>query len=136
MTASNDAGAEAFRNLAVDLLRRVTPRTPEKIREAAETGARAAGAVGISIDVEALTAELRHLFSVEIENATILDDHDPRSHTPWLEDRKAAIKWSFWRRYMSFLERDFGMAPAAVNALDSLTDMILGRLEDPRRDAP
>ena len=136
MTDDHNNGSEAFRNLAVDLLRRVTPRTPEKIREAAETGARAASAVGIPVDVEALTAELRHLFSVEIDDATILEDHDPRSHTPWLEGRKAEIEWSFWRRYMNYLERDFGMAPASVNALDALTDMVLGRLEDPGRDGP
>jgi hypothetical protein len=128
--------SDAARNLAVDLLRKETSRTPARIREVAELAAKVATTMGITIDIDALTAELRHLFSVAIENATILEDHDPKAHVAWLAGRKAKIEWRFWRRYMMFLEREFGMAPTVVNALDDLTDMILGRLEDPLREGP
>jgi hypothetical protein len=125
---------DAAKNLAVDILRKESARTPERIREVAELGARVGTMMGVAVDIDALTAELRHIFSVTIENATILEDRDPKAHSPWLQGCKAEIEWRFWRRYMLFLEREFGMAPTAVNALDDLTDMILGRMENPLRD--
>lgn len=126
------------RNLAVDILRKEIRRTPEQIHEVASKAAQAATifAPGASIDVESLTTELRHLFSVGVDSATVLDDHDPTSHEPWLPNRRAGIQWRFWNRYMTYLERDFGMPPAVVNNLHELTDMILERLEDPRRLGP
>ena len=56
------------RNLAVDILRKEMKRTPELIRATAEKAVQAATifAPGVTIDVEALTTELRHLFSVGV----------------------------------------------------------------------
>jgi len=126
------------RNLAVDILRRETKRTPDLIRATAEKAVQAATifAPGVTIDVEALSTELRHLFSVGVQDATVLDDHDPSRHVPWLPGKKGSIQWRFWNRYMTYLERDFGMAPTVVNNLHELTDMILERIEEPARDGP
>jgi hypothetical protein len=124
------------RNLAVDILRKERVRTPELIQDTASKAARAqllfdAQAI---VEVDKLTAELRHLFSVSADSATALDDHT--GHIPWLPSRRAKIAWRFWNRYMTYLERDFGMPPTVVGKLDELTDMILERLEEPQRDAP
>ena len=126
------------RNLAVDILRKETKRTPDLIRATAEKAVQAATifAPSVTIDIEALTTELRHLFSVGVQDATVLDDHDPSRHVPWLPGKKGNIQWRFWNRYMTYLERDFGMAPTVVNNLHELTDMILERIEEPARDGP
>ncbi len=130
------------RNYASDHLRKMQRRTPEDVRKlakiAAENEERTATILGapIKIDVEALEAELRHLFSITPGSATVLDDHDPLRHVPWLPGKKGSIKWRFWNRYMTYLERDFGMAPTVVNNLHELTDMILERIEEPARDGP
>ena len=124
------------RNLAVDILRKERVKTPELIKDTASKAARAQILFDpqASVDVDKLTAELRHLFSVSADSATALDD--PTGHTPWLPSRRVKIAWRFWNRYMTYLERDFGMPPTVVSNLDELTDMILERLEDPQRDAP
>jgi len=93
-------------------------------------------ASSVSIDVEILKAELLHLFSVRAGDVTILDDDDPTGHVPWLPSKRAEIKWKFWSRYVTYLERDFGMPPEVVNNLHDLTDKILERLEEPQRDGP
>ena len=124
------------RNLAVDILRKERVKTPEFIQETASKAAHAQTLFDslASVDVEKLTAELRHLFSVGAESATALDD--PTGHRSWLPSRRANIAWRFWNRYMTYLERDFGMPPAVVSNLDELTNMTLERLEDPQRGPP
>ncbi len=129
------------RNLAVDILRKEMKRTPELIGEMARKAVQAATifAPGVTIDAEALTAELRHLFSVGVQDATVLDDHDPKGHVAWLPNKRANTApgfWRFWTRYMTYLERDLAWPPDVVNNLHELTDMILERLEEPSRDGP
>lgn len=124
------------RNLAVDILRRETIKTAELIHETAAKAARAQTLFDSTaeVDVERLAAELRHLFSVGAETATALDD--PTEHEPWLLSKRAQIHWRFWNRYMTYLERDFGMPPAVVSKLNESTTMVLERLEDPQREPP
>ena len=126
------------RNIAVDVLRGEKNRTPEMISEVAIKAIQAATifAPTISIDAEVLTAELLHLFSVRAGEVTILDDDDPKGHIAWLPDKRANIGWRFWNRYVTYLERDFGMPPDVVNSLHELTDKILERLEEPQREGP
>jgi hypothetical protein len=132
MVNSQGAFANA-RNLAVDILRAERVRTAELIRQTAEKAVQAQKLFDpqVSIDVEALTAELRHLFSVGVETATALDD--ATDHEPWLPSKRGHIQWRFWNRYMTYLERDFGMPPRVVANLDELTNMVLERLEEPKR---
>jgi hypothetical protein len=122
------------RNIAIDILRKEKNRTPEMISDMATKAVQAATifAPGVTIDIETLTAELRHLFSVQAGDVTILDD-DPKGHFAWLPSKRAEIQWKFWTRYVTYLERDFGMPPDVVNNLHDLTDKILERLEEPQR---
>jgi hypothetical protein len=135
MTNSHDYYANA-RNLAIDILRREKFKTLEKIQETAERAAQAQTLFdpAANVSVENLAAELRHLFSVSAETATVLED--PAEHVPWYPTKRATIQWRFWNRYTTYLERDFGMPPAVVSNLDELTNLILERLEDPAREAP
>ncbi|MEO5716396.1 MAG: Z1 domain-containing protein [Luteolibacter sp.] len=129
---------ENARNMAVDILRKESVRSTELVRNTADKAAQATlvFAPGETIDIEALVTELLHLFSVTVQDATVLEDHDPNLHTPWLPDKRGAIQWRFWTRYMTYLEREFGMPPTVVNSLHELTDMILERLEEPARIGP
>jgi hypothetical protein len=135
MTNSHDYYANA-RNLAIDILRREKFKTLEKIQETAERAAQAQTLFdpAANVSVENLAAELRHLFSVSAETATVLED--PAEHVPWYPTKRATIQWRFWNGYTTYLERDFGMPPAVVSNLDELTNLILERLEDPAREAP
>jgi hypothetical protein len=135
---TNEQCLDVARNFATDILKREPHRTPERMDEIAAMAANMASNVysGVVIDVNRLKVELRHMFSVEIDAATILDDHDPVAHVEWLTQRRGEIKWRFWQRYMTYLERDFGMPPSVVNSVDELTNKILGRLEEPSRQGP
>lgn len=132
MAEPHDYYANA-RNWAIDILRRESLKTPERIREVADRAVQAQKLFdpAANVNTDDLAAELRHLFSVTAEVGTILED--PTDHIPWYPARRASIKWRFWNRYVTFLERDFGMPPAVVTNLDDLTSKVLERLEDPSR---
>lgn len=135
MSGSQDYYANA-RNLAIDFLRKEKFRSPEMIAETASKAAQAQALFdpAVKIDLPKLIAELGYLFSVTADLATALDD--AKDHKPWFPARRAGIVWRFWNRYVTYLERDFGMPPPIVSNLDDLTSMILERLEDPTRDPP
>ncbi len=120
----------------MDILRREKIKTPELIHQTAIKAAQAQTLFDptATVDIERLTAELRHMFSVSAESATALDD--PTDHKTWLPVRRSQIQWRFWNRYVTYLERDFGMAPESVRQLHDDTDMVLERFEDPQREAP
>jgi hypothetical protein len=135
--AENYANA---RNLAADILSKRADRTLETIRETAQKAAHAAALFGgATPDVEALTAELAHMFAVRPGSVGILEDHDSDAHVPWLPDKRAKIEPRFWGRYERYLLRELGLPPPVVygaNGLHSVTDRILGLLEDPARTGP
>lgn len=135
MSECHDYQANA-RNLAMDILRREKIKTPDLIYQTALKAAQAQALFDPTaiVDIERLTAELRHMFSVSAETATALDD--PTDHKPWLPVRRSQIQWRFWNRYVTYLERDFGMAPESVRQLNDDTNMVLERFEDPQREAP
>jgi hypothetical protein len=122
------------RNLAIDILRNEKLKTQDRIRDVADRAIQAQKLFDptAEVSIDQLSAELRHLFSVTAEAGTVLEDSV--DHLPWYPARRASIAWRFWNRYVTFLERDFGMAPTVVTNLDELTSMILERLEDPGRE--
>lgn len=124
------------RNMAIELLRGSGVITEASIESAVLGVTAATKALPLSgaVDTAALTAELLHLFSITIGKASALDDlHD---HVPWLSAKKAEIKWAFWNRYARYLGSDLKWAPQMVESLDYDTEMVLERLEDPKRPGP
>ncbi|MXX65550.1 MAG: endonuclease [Chloroflexi bacterium] len=58
-----------------------------------------------------------------------------REYRPWLDAAKSGIDPYYWGRYKEFLtQQDF--PPNVVSALDSVTDRILGLLQDPSIEGP
>lgn len=121
------------RNMAVELLKGTGVTTEPVIRAAVQGVAQATKALPLAgaVEEETLVSELLHLFSITIGKASALDDI--RGHEPWLDARKAEIKWAFWPRYARYLETDLKWAPQMVESLDYDTEMVLKRLEYPKR---
>ncbi len=129
------------RNMAVELLKGTGVLTEPLIRSAVQGVAKATGALPLvgTVDEEALVSELLHLFSITVGKASALDDI--RGHEPWLDARRAEIKWAFWERYAKYLVTELKWSPQMVDAdptrgLHSDTDLVLERLEDPKRSGP
>jgi hypothetical protein len=84
-----------------------------------------------AIDSMALQRDIESSFNVFMANANLMaDDSD---HEPWLDAAKDNLDWRFWKRYRQYQLTVNRMAPDTVDRLDDITDMILGRLESPRR---
>lgn len=85
-------------------------------------------------DRERLVVEFESRFSVWIGKSVALDNKD--DHVEWLRARRAeAGGWKFWDRYRLHLQNK-DWSGSSIEALDELTDEVLGRLEDPRREGP
>lgn len=123
---------EKAKQLVLVMLKGITAPTPEQIKSKVNgvcAMLRIEGELGFA---EAdLFSEIETLVNVWIGTGTTLDD--TTDHEPWLPDKRAAIKWDFWRRYERFLEEEKGLAPITVQRLSQLTDSVLERLEDPHR---
>ncbi len=121
------------RNMAVDILKGKKDRSEADIQDTVGKVINAAKILGLDgeVDGSQLASELMHLFSISAEKGTALDD--AADHIAWLPGKKGAIQWRFWSRYVTYLERDFGMPPDVVTNLHDLTDMVLERIEDPNR---
>ncbi|MGY4305167.1 hypothetical protein ACVIJ6_002410 [Bradyrhizobium sp. USDA 4369] len=83
--------------------------------------------------IAAIVHELETRLTVKIGRPTTLIDQ--RGHVPWyFGDRKEGRR--FFKRYGEFLLQDQGWPPAAIDAIDLSTDLIMELIEDPNRDGP
>lgn len=78
------------------------------------------------IDREVVVAELIRRFSLWIGQSVTLKSDE--GHQAWLNAQRKA-NWRYWQRYREFLEKK--NSERSVEALDDVTDQILGLLEDP-----
>jgi hypothetical protein len=84
------------------------------------------------LDEDALKREFESNYSVFFAtNGQMLED--PHGHTPWLPERRASIDWNFWGRYEYFLAEVEKIPPQVAARLNSATDDILSKMEDPSR---
>ncbi|MFI7466881.1 Z1 domain-containing protein [Nonomuraea sp. NPDC049377] len=104
-------------------------RTPERLREIASQVAVVLRPTQGEISVDDLVKVLESEFDVWITPPVVVSD--PDGHEPWLEQRRAGIKFSYWKRYRTLLSKRW--KPGAIEALDGSTDQILGLMEDPKR---
>jgi hypothetical protein len=80
------------------------------------------------VDREEVIKALELRFSIWIGRESVLSNDD--GHVAWLNaTRKGG--WRYWPRYRQWLEARW--SPHAVEALDQVTDRIVGLLEDPAR---
>ena len=81
------------------------------------------------VDRELLIKEIETLYNIRAEGWITLEGKASRK--PWLNARREAVDWSFWKRYESYLEDYNGFAPNTLRRLDLLTDDIMDQLFDP-----
>ncbi|REF29693.1 Z1 domain-containing protein [Calidifontibacter indicus] len=111
------------------------PVTPEQIRSWVDNFADVVEGMdpGDMVDREQIAKEIEGDVNVHIGTwNSMSDDSD---HIPWLharlEDKEA---WKFWDRYKRFMRDELKLPPKSITRLDEVTDEILGRLEDPKRE--
>ncbi len=84
------------------------------------------------IDKAALKDELLANYTTSVDVHQILDGKDRRK--PWLRqfcaDKKST--WSFWNRYMQYLEKDKHFPQASIDQIDKLTEDVVDRLFNPQ----
>ena len=83
---------------------------------------------GVGLDFAAVTDELIRRFSIWIGRDTKLTDS--ADHISWLDASRKRDR-RYWQRYRLWLDRR--LSDRAVEALEELTDTVLGLLEDPSR---
>lgn len=82
-----------------------------------------------TVDRTQVIAELETRFSIWIGRERVLESD--AGHVPWLiAARKGG--WRYWPRYREWLDATW--SPHSVDALDRVTDRVIGLLEDPARE--
>ena len=86
------------------------------------------------LDKTELKKSLLAIYNVKVDTYQILEGRDAR--IPWLKEFKAErqSEWLFWTRYKRYLAEQKHFAPEVISQLDDLTDRILDKLFNPRRD--
>ena len=122
------------RNLVLTLLETNTP-TDEELRETvADVVPLMSKRHGIELDAAELVRTLQAEFNIFQPDAVSLDSGD--GHIEWLPERRDSIPWRFWPRYLRYLQEEERLPPLVLQRLDSTTQQILGKLEDPQRAGP
>lgn len=85
------------------------------------------------IDWKQLSREVESNCNVRIGRVTILENKEP-DHKVWLPNLKSEIEWKFWDRYKRYLEEEKGWSNQITEGLGLITDDIIGRLENPKRN--
>ena len=81
---------------------------------------------------KAVIGYLFHSYSRLVGDSLVLTG-DHKSHIEWLYQRRPDIDWSHWNRYRQFMLDEDGMPDPVVAKVNTVTDQILGLLEDPSR---
>ena len=122
------------RKLILGLLASNTP-TEEELREAVDDILPLMSKRHeVAIDAEELVRIMQAEFNVFQADPISLDDST--GHVEWLSERRASIKWHFWERYLQYLQDEVRFPPLVLQRMDSTTQRILGKLEDPNRAGP
>lgn len=132
MTSKVDLARRLVRAL---LAEKETPSQAEiaaAVSQAVMVAAGNSGADGV-VDEKALQKEFESNYLVFFRtNGQMLED--PHGHVPWLPEHRARIEWNFWGRYEFFLSEVDKIPPQIVARLNTATDDILARLENPTRE--
>ncbi|MEM9417686.1 MAG: Z1 domain-containing protein [Planctomycetota bacterium] len=112
------------------LLAQESHPSPDRIRELID-GCRVAPPLSVDDDAaEKLARQFEQRHGVSMQIGSVLTEHD---YEPWLPAAKSDINPYYWDRYRLLLtEKKF--SGQVIATLDSVTDRILGLLENPQRE--
>lgn len=88
-----------------------------------------------AIDEEMLIRKLETAWNVTLDGAPDFLEDDA-GHVEWLAERRDDIDWDFWERLETFLAAEEGLPGQVIEGIDSTTDFVLSRLENPLRPGP
>jgi hypothetical protein len=86
-----------------------------------------------SIDRDLLIREVQSVYNIRIDDFRIIEASERRR--PWINEKKASVRWTFWNRYREYLETEKNLSNTVVNQIDRLTDRTLDGLFDPAINA-
>ncbi len=89
---------------------------------------------GVTLDADELVRTMQAEFNIFQPDAVSLDSAD--GHVEWLPERRDSVPWRFWPRYLRYLQEEVRLPPLVLQRLDSTTERVLGKLEDPNRTGP
>jgi hypothetical protein len=126
---SDQKSYDELRSIIHTLLsNQVGPRTPESIREQIN---KFRSIYGIDeSDAELLAKHFESIYQVSMVIGPVITDRD---FEPWLPSAKAHIDPFYWNRYRALLNNK-GMNGNVLSTMDTVTERILGLLEDPTKD--
>ena len=125
---------ETVLSMALIMLRRRHPAGAvkrEEIAAAVRDCARLLSATLDETEVSAVADEIETRLVVTVGRPTTL--FDEQGHVPWYFGKRKEGR-RFFRRYADFLRQDQQWAPAAIEAIDTATDLVMEQLEDPERE--
>ena len=75
----------------------------------------------------------KFLLMYNTKSGEILGLSDDKDHKPWLEDNPDRVKnGEYWEIYKTYLKEEENFSEAAINDIDSSTQKILAKIEDPK----
>lgn len=81
-------------------------------------------------EISTVSRHIEATFGIRMDLGTSFEGEDYR---PWLSPKHGEIEWHYWERYKeSLLQQSF--PPHVVRSLDTVTDNILDRTEDPEKE--
>ena len=107
--------------------------TPERIRELIETLRRTPMCSEVSpAEAEQLAMDLEERHGVTMRIGSLLTGEQ---YEPWLDSARASITPYYWGRYRKLLAEQ-GLSGQVIATLDTVSDRILGLLENPAKESP
>src|SRR5437660_1712818 len=128
---TNGSTMDRARRIALTLLDGQAYPSESDIDGAVGAAIAALAQLNDTVDASQLRRRLEADVSVFVGQGSVLEDHDA-NHRPWLDARRADIEWRFWDAYREWSLRR--IPPDVIRGLDRMTDDVLDRLEDPRRE--
>ena len=131
----NEAEKQAL-DFASRALQGETSRSPETIRKLVEAAAGMAAITQpeLTVNIEALIAELGHAASVWTARSIVLSNNRV---LPWWIERKQQLEpMRFWRRYRRYLEQEKNIRDRELDSVEEQTDDILDQIQNPALPGP
>lgn len=119
------------RNLVLTVLETNTP-TDAELRTAVQNIVPViSNLYNVELDTDEFVRKMQAQFNVYQADAVSLNSTE--GHVEWLSEKRDIIEWTFWTRYLRYLQEEVRLPPLVLQRLDSTTERILGKLEDPSR---
>lgn len=106
--------------------------TEDELREAIEKMSQLFATELIDAEIQDVFDSVSKRLSVRMDMGTLIQ---AEHHKTWLQERHQQIEWGHWKAYYQFLVNS-GRSPLVLDAMSTITDLILDHLGDPADPSP